>query len=232
MARRHEIISLGLLGALALAGAARGQSIPMTPQQAAEVEAVRQMQQDEADQQAEYDRMEAEQADSDRAEAERADLRRLEQDARERRESREAQRDADMDAADELAREMDSAERDRVERNNAETAAEWSRNEAGRQASCRIMLGDAIKAIRNQYDEKILEVQAEGGDHVAEQVSNLLQARDNVIASLVDEQCMAPHERRARDENQRRVDQMRDGQNDMSRFQRNADGSIGPAPRR
>lgn len=223
-------LRLGLVGVFAVSTAAWGQSVPSPQQQAAEQEAVRQMQQDEADQLAEYDRMQAEQADADRAEAERADMRRLERDAQRRREAqREAQQEADMDAADELAREMDAAE---LERNNAETAAEWSRNEAGREASCRIMMADAIKAIHAQYDEKILDVQAQGGDHVAEHVTNLLQARDNVIAGLIDERCMAPHERRSRDERQRQIDRMRDGNNEMPPFQRNSDGSIGPAPRR
>lgn len=236
MARRHEIIGLGLLGALALAGAARGQSIPMTPQQAAEVEAVRQMQQDEADQQAEYDRMEAEQADADQREAQQADRDMQRADA----EARRAQQERDMQAADELGRAMDDqADHDarvrdmerRLEemdaRRNADTERRWNERENARMEQCRAQYEGAIKAIHAQYDERAREVQQSGvGDHIAEQLSGLQAARDQVVNALLDEQCMAPHERRARDANEQRVQQVREGRGEMPAFQRGPNGTV------
>lgn len=241
-------LGLGLAGAIAVSCGAWAQSVPTTPQQAAEIEAVRQMQQDEADQQAEYDRMEAEQADADQRAAEQADADMRRDDAQTRR----SQQERDMRAADELARamddqadldtrisemeqrlaEMDARHEHLAQGRNAVTEVRWRQQEDARMAECRAQYAGAIRGIHAQYDAKALEVKQSGnGDHIAEQLAGLQAARDRVIDSLLQEQCMAPHERRARDENERRVQQVRDGTAPMPVITPPPSRSIAPTPR-
>lgn len=129
---------LSLMGAAAVAGGAWAQSVPMSAQDVADLEAAQQQQ--------------------------------------------------DMDAAEELAQAMDDAPR-----------AAWQENENNRMALCRAEINDAIKDIEERYEGEIARMRASDNPHAADHIRGLQGARDQVIKSVIDEQCRPPHEQRRRD---------------------------------
>lgn len=136
---------LGLMGAALLAGGAWAQSVPMSSQDVADLEAAQQQQ--------------------------------------------------DMDAAEDLAQAMD----DQARADDQEARARWQENENNRLALCRGEINDAIKEIEERYEDEIARMRAGDNPHAADHIKGLQGARDQVIKSVIDEQCRPPHEQRRRD---------------------------------